>query len=55
MWQVRAAALVQQKGMDLGNPEGREDAGRDQVLSGDRPGVSPPGRKNGREGKKGRI
>lgn len=56
MWQVRAAALVQQKGVDLGSPEDTEDAGRDQVLSGDPPGVSPPARKeNGRESKKGRI
>lgn len=56
MWQVRAAALVQQKGVDLGSPEDTEDAGRDQVLSGDPLGVSPPARKeNGRESKKGRI
>ena len=55
VWQVRAAGLVQQKGVDLGSPEGRGDAGRDQVLSGDPPGVSPPARKNGREGKKGRM
>ena len=54
MWQVRAAALVQQKGVDLGSPEDTEDAGRDQVLSGDPLGVSPPARKeNGRESKKG--
>ena len=37
-------------------PEDTEDAGRDQVLSGDPLGVSPPARKeNGRESKKGRI
>ena len=33
VWQVRAAALVQQNGVDLGSQEGTEDAGRDQMLS----------------------